>query len=239
MKDVVDIEIVEDRTAAARCDEGFLRVQRLRVRNRYEDGSHSEPYACDIVSRERTDAVAVVIYEIDDRKQVRVALRSGVRPPVTLRREKALTQPDDRTWLLLTELVAGLLEPEDAGPGGVARRAAAECLEEAGYEVSAESTQPLGAPVFASPGMSDEKFFLRAVETDLAAREVPRGDGSVMEEAGEVEIVTLDEAIARCRSGEIPDSKTEIGLLRLCDHIGYLHQLGCFVDDLPAELRPK
>ena len=42
------IEIVEDRTAEARADEGYLRLARLRLRNEYEDGSHSRVYSCDV-----------------------------------------------------------------------------------------------------------------------------------------------------------------------------------------------
>ena len=45
------IEIVEDRTADSRCDEGFLKVERLLLRNRYDDGSRSDVYPCDVVSR--------------------------------------------------------------------------------------------------------------------------------------------------------------------------------------------
>ncbi len=241
MKDVVDIEVVEDRTADSTCDEGFLRVRRLTLRTHYDDGSVSDPYPCDMVSRANVDAVAVVIYQIyqddDARKTVHVALRSGIRPPVTLRKHDELVQPDERTYYLIHEIVAGLIEDEDVGPDGIERRAAAECLEEAGYEVAPAEIQPLGAPLFASPGASNEKFFLRAVETDLHHRREPTGDGSVMEEAGAVSIMPLDEAIAACRSGEIPDSKTEIALLRLCDKIGYLPQLGCFADDVQYRQR--
>jgi hypothetical protein len=65
------------------------------------------------------------------------------------------------------------------------------------------------------------------------------GDGSVMEEAARIVFRELREAIEACRSGEIPDMKTEIALLRLADHLGYLPQLGCFVDELPAEWRAR
>jgi ADP-ribose pyrophosphatase len=40
--DVTDIEVVEDFSATARCDEGFLQVRRLRCHNRRADGSHSK-----------------------------------------------------------------------------------------------------------------------------------------------------------------------------------------------------
>jgi ADP-ribose pyrophosphatase len=238
VKDVVSIEVVEDRTEGSRCDEGFLRVRRLRVRNHYADGTRSPDYACDVVSRRRVDAVAIVIYDLGDDRTVRVALKTGVRPPVYLRRHKDLTQPDEREYLLLAEIVAGMLEEEDVGPEGPARRAVAECREEAGYDLDPAATEALGAAMFASPGVTDEKVHYRAVEADLERRTPGRGDGSVMEEAGDVVLLGLDEAIRMCRRGEIADAKTEIALLRLCDHIGYLPQFGCFARDLPPEQRP-
>jgi len=75
---------------------------------------------------------------------------------------------------------------------------------------------------------------------NAAAAAVPgRGDGSVMEECSKLVVLELGEAIAACRSGAIPDMKTEIGLLRLADHLGYLPQLGCFVDELPPEFAAR
>ncbi len=239
MKEPVDIRIVEDRTDDTRCDEGFLRVRRFIVQNEYADGTTSERYPCDVVSRRQPDAVAVLVYEVNEDRQVHVALRSGVRPPVYLRKHKQFVQPDARAYVLLTEMVAGLLEPDDEGPGGLGRRAAAECLEEAGIRVDPDDTVELGAPMFPTPGITDEKVFYRAVESPLADRVEPESDGSIMEEAGEVVILPIDEAVRRCRSGEMPDSKTEVALLRLCDLIGYSVQLGRFLDELPDDVRPK
>jgi ADP-ribose pyrophosphatase len=232
------IEIVEDRTATSRCDEGFLRLRRLVVRNVYEEG-RSEPYACDVVSRAATDAVVAVLFE---RRGGRVAvlLRESPRAPVYLRRLKALEHPDDREYLTLCEVVAGLLEAED-GPGedGLRQRAAAEALEEAGCACAPEDFAPLGGPTFASPGTSDEKVFYCAGEVRLAERREPSGDGSVMEEAARLRVLDLREAIEACRRGEVPDMKTELALLRLADHLGYLPQLGCFADELPEALRRR
>ncbi|MDF1700728.1 MAG: NUDIX hydrolase [Planctomycetota bacterium] len=219
MKDIDAIEVVADQTAGSRPDEGFLRVRRLVVRNRYPDGSTSAHYECDMVSRKHVDAVAVLLYEITEAGEVRVALKAGVRPPVYFRRDKQFFQPDDRIYRLLPETVAGMLEPEDTGPEGIERRAAAECFEEAGVRVAPADVEPLGGPLFASPGITDEKVFFRSVRARLDDRVEPQGDGSVMEEAGGVIVLSMEDAIARCRDGRIPDAKTEIALLRLRDRL--------------------
>jgi len=65
------------------------------------------------------------------------------------------------------------------------------------------------------------------------------GDGSVMEEAGRVVVRELGAAIEQCRTGEIPDMKTEVALLRLADHLGWVPQLGLFIDELPEQLRAR
>jgi predicted secreted protein len=49
----------------------------------------------------------------------------------------------------------------------------------------------------------------------------------------------LVDAIEACRRGEIPDMKTEIALLRLADHLGYLPQLRAFADELPDVWRER
>lgn len=217
-RQVVAIDIVEDRTESMGPDEGFLRFRRLILRNRHDDGSVSEPYPCDMVSRMHVDAVAVLIYDVRD-GVTRVALRTGVRPPLYFRPGKGIPHSDASEEIMLTEMVAGLLESEDAGPGGVERRGAMECMEEAGYDVDPDDLQPIGAPMFATPGCADERVHYRCVETDLDVRGAATGDGSVMEEAGDVVVLELDEAIRRCRDGRIRDAKTELALLRLRDHL--------------------
>ena len=135
------IEVVEDRTATSRCDEGFLRLQRLRLRNLYDEGA-SDVYACDVVSRPGSDAVVAVLYERESPSRVAVILREGVRPPVYLRRLKRFQHPDPREYLTLVEVVAGLVESDD-GPGeaGMSRRAAIEAAEEVGSPTPPEAFQ--------------------------------------------------------------------------------------------------
>lgn len=234
------IEVVEDRTAASRCDEGFLRVTRLLVRNLYEDGSASATYPCDVVTRPGSDAVVAVLYEIDDDGRITVLLRESPRVPVYLRKDKHFEQPDPREYLTLHEVVAGLVEEGDgAGLAGLRHRAAAETLEEAGLTVDPEVFQALGGETFASPGTTDEKLYYVAGHVPLAAARGGGGDGSVMEEWSTLHRFELGAAIRACRTGEIPDLKTEVALLRLADHLGWIPQLGSFARDLDAALAER
>ena len=67
----------------------------------------------------------------------------------------------------------------------------------------------------------------------------PEGDGSTMEEWCVLHRFELGRAIQACRTGEIPDMKTEVALLRLADYLGWIPQLRCFRADLPPELAAR
>jgi ADP-ribose pyrophosphatase len=234
------IEVVEDRTAGSGCDEGFLRLRRLRLRNHYADGSRSDVYPCDVLSRPGSDAVVAVLYELHGQRRVRVLLRDAPRAPVYLRAHKRFVHPDPRVYLSLAELVAGMVEESDgSGDSGLCRRAAVEAEEEAGLPLPAEAFQLLGGETFASPGTGDEKLRFCAAPARLADASAGGGDGSVMEEGARLIVLELSEAIEACRTGALPDMKTELGLLRLADHLGYLPQLRCFVDELPPALAAR
>ena len=237
---VRSIEIVEDRTAQTRCDEGFLVVSRRVLRNIYTDGSKSEPYPCDVVSRPGSDAVVAVLYEVDAQGGLTVVLRESPRAPIYLRKFKQFEHPDGREYRSIVEVVAGLLEQGD-GPDreGLQRRASIEALEEVGFRLPPSSFAEIGGESFASPGTSDEKVFFCAGSTRDQAASTPSGDGTVMEESSELVRSELAEAIQACRNGEIPDMKTEIGLLRLADHLGYIPQLGCYQHELPPALKAR
>ena len=244
MPELRAITIVEDRTASSRCDEGFLTLERLRLRNEYDDGSRSAVYDCDLVSRRGIDAVVAVLYELDgapDRPTgVRVLLREGVRAPVYLRHRKAFVHPDPQVYTTIQELVAGIVEADDpTGAPGLARRAAVEAHEEAGLPLDEGAFSVLGGETFSSPGTGDEKLYFTAAPAPLAEAGGGAGDGSVMEEYGRLHVLGLREALAACRDGRIPDMKTEVGLTRLADHLGYLPSLACFVHELPPELAAR
>ena len=91
----------------------------------------------------------------------------------------------------------------------------------------------------ASLGDPFEKVYFRAAAVRIADAQGAPGDGSVMEESTRRVVLELADAVARCRRGEIPDMKTEIGLLRMAEAIGYLPQLGVWVDELPDDLRAR
>ena len=140
---VTAIEVVEDVTARSRCDEGFLHVKRLVCRNRHADGSTSRDYRVDVVDRPIPDAVAVLIWR-RGQAGIEVLTRKTLRPAARFRSDLPLPVPDPRPYLLLEELVAGVLEPDDRGEAGLRHRAAEETFEEAGIRVAADDVQLLG-----------------------------------------------------------------------------------------------
>jgi ADP-ribose pyrophosphatase len=207
------LEVVEDFTKTARCDEGFLHVRRLRVQNRRADGSRSPVYRVDVIDRPRLDAVAVLVWRTSP-TGIEVLTRQNLRPAAYFRRDKTPTVPDGRSHLFCEEIVAGLLEPSDSGEAGLKHRSAEEVWEEAGFKVDAGTVELLGAPFFVAPGIISEKIFLAAVDVTGLDRHEPPGDGSPLEEGGAPRWRTpasLFEAIA---SGEVQDAKTELALRR-------------------------
>jgi ADP-ribose pyrophosphatase len=199
-------------------DGGFLAIRRLRLRNRRDDGSASSPYICDAIVRPYgQDAVVVCVFA---QAPLRVLVRDGLRPAITLGRDPAVAPlPEPPPALVVTELVAGILEVGDRGEAGLRQRAAHETREEAGFVVDPASIVVLGAGTLPSPGCMVEKFYFTAVEVDPAAQLPLEGDGSPMEEGATTRWLPLDDAIAACTRGDIADLKTELGLRRLRDHL--------------------
>jgi ADP-ribose pyrophosphatase len=207
------IEVVEDFSPTARCDEGFLQIRRLRVRNRRDDGSTSAIYRVDVIDRPRLDAVAVLVVRKSG-SDLEVLTRLSLRPAAYFRKDRAQAVPDGRSHLYCEEIVAGLLENEDHGEEGLKHRAAEEVREEAGYVVSPEEIVTLGPPFFVAPGIVSEKIFLCMVDVTGREAVTPEGDGSPLEESPPPRwrsVADLQSAIA---SGEIQDAKTELALLR-------------------------
>jgi ADP-ribose pyrophosphatase len=219
--DVREIEVVEDFTGAARCDEGWLHVRRLRCRNRRGDGTTSAIYRVDVVDRPLLDAVAVMVFKRAD-SGVEVLTRRQLRPAAYFRKDRAEAIDDRGAHLFIEEIVAGLLESGDRGEEGIRRRAAIEVKEEAGFQVSPEEIILLGGPYFLAPGVLSEKMFPCAVDVTGMAQEQPEGDGSPLEEGATLRWRPLEELLRACRLGEIQDARTEIGTTRLAAHLAAL-----------------
>jgi ADP-ribose pyrophosphatase len=207
------IEIVEDFSSTARCDEGFLQIRRLRVRNRRVDGSTSPVYRVDVVDRPRLDAVAVLVVR-QGPGGLEVLTRMNLRPAAYFRKDKEPPVPDGRVYLYCEEIVAGLLEPTDHGDEGLRLRAVEEVREEAGIDVAPAEITLLGPPFFVAPGILSEKIHLAAVDVTGKALLPPKGDGSPLEESPEPRWRTVAELKAAIASGEVQDAKTEIALTR-------------------------
>jgi ADP-ribose pyrophosphatase len=201
---------------------GFLTIRRLHVRNRREDGSRSRQYLCDLIERPLgLDAVVVAIFT-RARGRIEVLLRDALRPALVLGRSGSSPTPvsETRDRLRFPELVAGIIEAEDRGEDGVRHRAALEVAEEAGYQVRAADVLLLGSGTFPVPGMIAERWWLTAVEVATPDHQPPaEGDGSPMEEGAETRWLALDDAIVACVAGTIEDTKTELTLRRLRDHL--------------------
>ena len=193
---------------------GFIAMHRRRLRVRYPDGSHSDSFLYDAVTRRLLDAVVIAAY-YEREGERRVFLRSAVRPPVTYR-DPARSAVHEPGCASLWELFAGLIElDEETSLEGVARSAQRELLEEVGFDIELARFHPLGPSTFPAPGFIAERHYFFAVRVDPADRSEPGLDGSPLERDGVVVDVSVDAALDMCRRGEIEDEKTELGLRRL------------------------
>lgn len=223
MPHVTAIEIVEDYTNRARCDEGFLRLKRFRARNRHTDGGASAEYRIDVIDRPTLDAVALVLWARTPRG-IEVLTRQGIRPAAYFRRLRTAALPEPE-YLLVEEIVAGVLETGELGVDALRHRAAEEALEEAGVRVAPAAIAPLGGAFFTVPGIASEKIHLMEVEVPFfGAADRPfdapsAGDGTPLEEGARLRWRELGAALRACEAGEIEDAKTELGFRRLAGRL--------------------
>jgi ADP-ribose pyrophosphatase len=212
----IKLSIDKDRSEHAPA-RAYLTVRRLELRAQFPDGSVSEPFFYDLVERKALDAVVVAPHFRDESGARKVLLRSALRPPVVFRPRSAWPIPERETLGGLWEFPAGLVEPDERSEEGLRRCAARELYEETGAEVAAAAMLPLGPSVFPCPGVIGERHFFFHAEIDPTALVPPVEDGSALERQATLVTVTLQDALALVRAGEIEDAKTEIALRRLAE----------------------
>lgn len=208
----IELEEVDDLSPPA--EPGFLRLRRQRLRLRRGD-EVSEPFLYDRVERKALDAVVVAAHYRDEAGQLRVYLRSAIRPPAALRPPSLRPLEEAATLGVLWELPAGLVEADECSPEGLKRCAARELEEELGFSLDPSRFAGLGPATFPSCGVIGERHHFFTVEVDPSRRGTPCEDGSVLERDAQVVAVTLEAALQQLDEGIIEDGKTEIALRRL------------------------
>jgi ADP-ribose pyrophosphatase len=200
----VELVVLGDRSSERH---GFLTLKRLELRVSVGDEEPSAPFRYDLIDRRALDAAVMAVHHVGAKGEVRVWLRSAIRPPVALR---SIPPPSSG---VLWELPAGLIEPGEAPVAAAAR----ELEEELGFAVDPADLALLGEWTFPAPGFVGEAHWFFHARIDPAARKEPRGDGSALEEAARIIDVPLDDALRACKTGEIRDAKTELALRRLAE----------------------
>jgi ADP-ribose pyrophosphatase len=213
----IELELLEDLSPDA--PKGFLRLVRRRYRARYPDGTQSAPFVYDAVDRAALDAVVIVAHFVAADGSRRVYLRSAVRPPLAMRDPARSPLPDDTCGTGLWEVPAGMVEPSEQSATGVVRAAQRELEEELGFSIPVTGINALGPSAFPCPGVVAERHFYFEVTVSPDVRGEPSLDGSTLEHFGVVVDVSLEDALAMCRSGQIEDSKTELALRRLAEKL--------------------
>lgn len=188
-------------------DPSFLTVQHYIFKAHYPDGKVSDQFNIDVVRRSKLDAATIVAFywslDKTDRTQrtLYVYLRSCVRPALLARKD------DPNGW----ELPAGLIDPGETPQQTAAR----ECKEELGFDYPDDKFHELAHHIHSSVGMTGERIYFYSVEVDPNDQGEPTLDGSPMEEGADIIAVPIKDALKWCEEGQITDSKTVIGLMRL------------------------
>jgi len=195
----------------------YLTLRRLELRAQFPDGAISEPFFYDLVMRKALDAVVIAPHFRDESGARKVLLRSALRPPVAFRPRDVWPVPERQTLGGLWEFPAGLVEPDERSVEGLKRCAVREPYEGTGAEVALDAMMPLGPSTFPAPGIIGERHFYFHAEIDPSALVPPIEDGSVLERQAALVTISIEDALALVRAGELEDSKTEIALRRLAE----------------------
>ena len=167
-------------------EEAFLRFEKF-------DGAMSETIRR--ITLERGNSVAMVVYNLDTQK---LLLLNQFRYP---------THQSGPGWM--TEIIAGMIDPGETPEEAVRR----EAREETGLNV--KKLEQI-ASFYPSPGGCSEQIFLYYVEISGESARYKRIGGLASESENILTLeLSLEEALAKVRSGEIRDGKTIMGIFWL------------------------
>lgn len=195
---------------------GFLGIDRRKVKFTYPDDSTAE-MVVDAVIKNCNDAVAIMAHYLKDGERY-VYLRSCVRPPLAFRDfEKDSGRPENIFDGSIWEFPAGLIDKEEWGEVGPFKAAQRELHEEIGIDAPLSAFKPLGPRSFSSVGMTAERIFYFEVEVNHKTIGAPLEDGSPLERHGVGVAIPLSELLLELEAGNIADSKTQMGIMRLSE----------------------
>ena len=190
---------------------GFLKIRSYDLDFEYDDGRTAN-MVVDTVHRHAMDAVCILgYYEVDSK--IAIYLRSCIRPAVIFKDFDStgrLANAGTSQW----EIPAGLIEKGEFGDAGVFSAASREFEEEVGIKVDPSYFESLGPFTYSSVGITGERLFFVSVYAPPDGSS-PIEDGSPLERGGKVASIYLDDALYYIESGELQDTKTIIGIMRL------------------------
>ncbi len=168
----------------------FFKVEEAYLRFEQFNGEMSRQLRR--LSLERGDSVSILVYNITTKK---IILINQFRYP---------TYQHGDGWI--TETIAGMVDHGEP-PEETARR---ETEEETGLNITAFEHI---ATFYLSPGGSSERIFLYYSEVSGEQAKY-KSTGGLLHEGEDIKVVELSvaEATARIRSGEIMDAKTIVGI---------------------------
>jgi nudix-type nucleoside diphosphatase (YffH/AdpP family) len=168
----------------------FFKVEEAYLRFEQFDGEMSRKIRR--LSLERGDSVAILVYNATIKK---IILINQFRYP---------TYNNGDGWI--TETIAGMVDHGEA-PELTAKR---ETQEETGLRITAFEHI---ATFYLSPGGSSERIFLYYSEVSGDQAKYKK-TGGLLHEGEDIKVIelSLPEAMAKIRSGEIMDAKTILGI---------------------------